>query len=106
MRYGYVRNSLGNEHQIEEQVKRIGEVDLIIQDTDKSKLRDLVENKVKSGDSIHISDLNRITRKIDESISLYEYLSKKGVKLYVNGTEYKPLSDYMAVLLTSIKEEE
>lgn len=106
MRYGYVRDSLGGEQHIERQIKLIGEVDVIIQDTDKSKLRDLLENNAQSGDSIHISDLNRITRKIDESISLYEYLSKKGVTLYVNGTEYKPLSDYMAVLLTSIKEEE
>lgn len=89
MKYGYVRDSVGSERHIEKQLEMIGEVDVIIQDTDKSKLRDLLENKVVSGDSIHISDLNRVTRKIVESIKLYEYLSKKGVELYVNGENFK-----------------
>lgn len=104
MKYGYVRDSLGIEENIEKQIKRIGTVDAIIKDTDKSKLCDLVENVVKSGDTIHISDMNRITRKIEECSRLYEYLSNMGVKLYVNGTEYKPLSDFMKNLLTSFKE--
>ena len=89
MKYGYVRDSIGSEQHIKKQLETIGEVDVVIQDTDKSKLRDLVENKVKSGDSIHISDLNRVTRKIDESFRLYEYLSKKGVELYINGENFK-----------------
>lgn len=103
MKYGYVRDSLGVEQHIEKQKQMIGEVDTLVIDTDKSKLKELLEN-VKSGDSIHISDMNRITRKIEECSRLYEYLSNMGVKLYVNGTEYKPLSDFMKNLLTSFKE--
>ena len=104
MKYGYVRDSIGSERHIEKQLEMIGEVDIIIQDTDKSKLRDLVENKVKSGDSIHVTDLNRITRKIDESFRLYEYLSKRGVELYINGENFK--SHHVAGIVQMMKESE
>ena len=102
MKYGYVRDSLGGEQHIKKQIEMIGEVDVIIQDTDKSNLRDLAENKVRSGDSIHVSDLNRITRKIDESFRLYEYLSKKGVELYINGENFK--SQRVSDIVLMIKE--
>ena len=104
MIYGYVRDSLGIEQHIEKQKKMIGDVDIIIVDTDKSKLRDLLENVVKTGDKIYVSDLNRVTRKVDESIRLYEYLSKKGVELYINGEKFKMPSDRIVELLMAIKE--
>ena len=103
MIYGYIRDSLGSEQHIEKQKQMIGDVDELIIDTDKSKLKALLEN-VKSGDSIRISDLNRITRKIDESFRLYEYLSEKGVALYINGEKFKPLSNKMVNIITAIKE--
>ena len=99
MKYGYVRDRLGGEQGIEKQKKMIGEVDTIIADTDKSKLRVLLEN-IKQGDSIHISDMSRITRNIYESIQLYEYLSKKGAELYINREKFKPISDEISCLLT------
>lgn len=99
MRYGYVRDRLGNEQKFEEQSKMLGEVDIVIKDTDKSKLRDLVINKVKSGDSIHIGDISRITRKVEESHKLHEYLTVKGVELYVNGVEFSHIYDSLFSLM-------
>ena len=101
MKYGYVRDRYGVERNLDKQREVLGEVDVIIVDTDKTKLRDLVMN-IKQGDSIHVSDMSRITRKREECANLYKYLSSKGANLYVNGMEYKPLSDFMENIMREV----
>ena len=91
MKYVYVRNSLGDAQSLDKQKQIIGDVGdaVIIEDTDKRRLKDLLENKIKAGDTIYISDLNRITRKVEEAINLHNYLSQKGVVLYIKAEKFE-----------------
>ena len=105
MRYGYIKLSKENKTDAEahskefrEQRDRLGEIDITITDTDGSNLQELIR-VVKSGDSIHISGIEKISRDMETVLSLHNQLRRKGVKLYLGQSEWESPSDMLKVMM-------
>lgn len=95
MRIGYVRNQ--DVELMENQLNVIlkNGIDKVVLDRTGERLSELLE-KLKPGDVLNISSLDRFSRDIQKTVKVLEELSNKGVELYVGGEPFK-LSDTLFI---------
>jgi len=91
MKYGYIRDALSNGESIEKQkdaLTELGVENFIIESSGGMELTQLLED-LRSGDSLYVVTLDRLTRNMNRAIEIQEMLEKKGVVLYVDGSPFK-----------------
>lgn len=83
MRYGYVRSATHDETSIQiqtEALKSLG-LDKIIVETSGHDLDDLL-TQLREGDSVHVTTIDRISRKISECMEKFNIIEKAKAELY------------------------
>ena len=88
MRIGYVKNK--DIESIEKQLNNIVKdgIDEVILDRTGERLPEVL-SRLQSGDSLHISSLDRLSRQIREASRIIETLQSRGVEVYVSGNRFE-----------------
>lgn len=91
MKYGYIRDARNYIYSINKQTKILKSYNLdeIIVERTGNDLKTLLES-LQPGDELHVVNVDRLTRSVNEFITIFSDLTIKNVKLYQNGVLINP----------------
>ena len=82
MRYGYARSIQEESLRAQVELLKRKNLDVIIEDQTGEKLSELIDS-LKSGDSLYVISLDRISRRTSLFVKIAERLLNNGIKLYI-----------------------
>lgn len=91
MKYGYIRDARNYIYSINKQTKILKSYNLdeIIVERTGDDLKTLLKS-LQPGDELHVVNVDRLTRSVNEFITIFSDLTIKNVKLYQNGVLINP----------------
>ena len=105
MRYGYIRSATHDQDSINKQLEILKSYNLdeIVIELTGDDLKTLLQS-LQPGDELHVVKLDRVTRSVNELISIIDMLESNNITLYQNGEVINDLKSFLPNSLIGVKE--